>query len=81
MSPTPSRIRGVVSRILDERAREGQLDDCGLTFRELAQIRESFIPILTAVHHARVVYPTMEAVRRRESDAGRDRESLPRDKA
>ena len=81
VEPTPSRIRGVVARILDERAREGQLDDCGLTFRELAQVREAFIPILAAVHHPRVVYPSLEVPRRRELHAHRDRESLPRDQA
>jgi putative nucleotidyltransferase with HDIG domain len=83
VEPTPSRIRGVVTRILDERARDGQLDDCGLTFRDLAQVREAFIPILTAVHHPRISYPTLEPrePRRREADAHRDRESLPRDQA
>ncbi len=81
VEPTPSRIRGVVVRILDERAREGQLDDCGLTFRELAQVREAFIPILAAVHHARVIYPTLADPKRQGSDAHRDRESLPRDQA
>jgi hypothetical protein len=72
-----------VTRILDERARDGQLDDCGLTFRDLAQVREAFIPILTAVHHPRISYPTLEPrdPRRREADAHRDRESLPRDQA
>ena len=81
VEPTPSRIRGVVTRILDERARDGQLDDCGLTFRDLAQVREAFVPILTAVHHPRISYPTLEPrePRRREADAHRDRESLPRD--
>ncbi|MBI5836265.1 MAG: HDIG domain-containing protein [Candidatus Eisenbacteria bacterium] len=80
VEPTPSRIRGVVTRILDERARDGQLDDCGLTFRDLAQVREAFIPILTAVHHPRISYPVIEP-RRREGDAHRDRESLPRSEA
>ena len=47
--PTPSRIRGLVTRIIDERVQEGQLDQCGLTLQELARIRESFIPVLTAI--------------------------------
>ena len=55
--PTPSRIRGLVQRIIDERVRDGQLDDCGLTLQELARIRESFIPVLTAIFHVRVPYP------------------------
>ena len=55
--PTPSRIRGLVTRILEERVQQGQLDDCGLTLQDLARIRESFIPVLTAIFHVRAPYP------------------------
>ncbi len=55
--PTPSRIRGVVTRILDARVEDGQLDESPITFEDLAKIREGFIPILTALFHARVHYP------------------------
>jgi len=64
--PTPSRIRGLVQRIIDERVRDGQLDECGLTLQELARVREAFIPVLTAIFHVRAPYP--EAPRR----AGRE---------
>ena len=55
--PTPSRIRGLVSRIIQERVQDGQLDECGLTLSELARIREAFIPVLTAIFHVRAPYP------------------------
>ena len=55
--PTPSRIRGVVTRILDARVKDGQLDESPITFEDLARVREGFIPILTALFHARVHYP------------------------
>ena len=55
--PTPSRIRGLVTRILQERVQDGQLDECGLTLSELARIREAFIPVLTAIFHVRAPYP------------------------
>jgi len=55
--PTPSRIRGLVQRIIEERMRDGQLDDCDLTLQQLAKIRESFIPVLTAIFHVRAPYP------------------------
>jgi putative nucleotidyltransferase with HDIG domain len=55
--PTPSRIRGLVQRIIDERVRDGQLDDCALTLQELARVREAFIPVLTAIFHVRAPYP------------------------
>jgi cyclic-di-AMP phosphodiesterase PgpH len=62
--PTPSRIRGVVTRILDARVKDGQLDESPLTFEDLAKVRESFIPILTALFHARVDYPGAPASER-----------------
>ena len=62
--PTPSRIRGVVTRILDARVKDGQLDESPLTFEDLAKVRESFIPILTALFHARVDYPGAPAADR-----------------
>ena len=56
-SPTPSRIHGIVKRIIENRATEGELDECGLTLAELAKIRGSFIPILTSIFHGRPSYP------------------------
>jgi hypothetical protein len=71
--PTPSRIRGLVQRIIEERVRDGQLDGCNLTIQELARIRESFIPVLTAIFHVRAPYPTTQKpTGRREMDARRD---------
>jgi membrane-associated HD superfamily phosphohydrolase len=55
--PTPSRIREMVRSIIHRRMEEGELDDCGLTMRDLARIREAFIPILVGIHHQRVAYP------------------------
>jgi putative nucleotidyltransferase with HDIG domain len=55
--PTPSRIRGVVARILESRVKDGQLDESPITFEDLAKVREAFLPILMALFHARVHYP------------------------
>jgi membrane-associated HD superfamily phosphohydrolase len=71
--PTPSRIRGLVTRIIEERVQQGQLDECGLTLQELAKIREAFIPVLTAIFHVRAPYPE-EPKRRHRSDADLRRE-------
>jgi hypothetical protein len=64
-SPTPSRIRGVVTRIVENRATDGELDECGLTMAELTKVRESFIPILISIFHARPSYP--EDVKKKEN--------------
>jgi len=71
--PTPSRIRGLVTRIIEERVQQGQLDECGLTPQELARIRESFVPVLTAIFHVRAPYPP-DPTRRARADADQRRE-------
>lgn len=76
--PTPGRIRGVVNRILEARVKDGQLDESPITFEDLAKIRDSFIPILTALFHARVHYPGVFAeeprIVRPADDGGQSRE-------
>lgn len=72
--PTPSRIRGLVVRILEERVNQAQLDECGLTLQELAKIREAFIPVLTAIFHVRAPYP-VDPTKRARTDADLRRES------
>ena len=72
--PTPSRIRGLVTRIIEERVQQGQLDECGLTLLELARIREAFIPVLTAIFHVRAPYPE-EPKKRSRADADFRRET------
>jgi membrane-associated HD superfamily phosphohydrolase len=59
--PSPNRLRSLVKRIIDSRANEGQLDQCQLTLRELALIRESFVKVLAAVFHGRIPYPALPA--------------------
>ncbi|MBU1071737.1 HDIG domain-containing protein, partial [bacterium] len=55
--PTPGRIREIVKQIIDERMFNGELDECGLTLKDLATIRDSFVPLLVGIHHVRIAYP------------------------
>jgi len=74
--PTMSRVREMVRKIFDGKMAEGELDECGLTLQELAQIREAFIPILVGIHHQRVSYPGQkehEEKKERESREARAR--------
>ena len=50
----------MVNAIIQKRLKEGQLDDCALTFRELSMIRDSFVKTLTSMLHARIAYPKDE---------------------
>jgi putative nucleotidyltransferase with HDIG domain len=70
--PTSSRIKGLVTRIIEQRVQDGQLDDCPLTLQDLARIRDAFIPVLTATFHVRAPYPTSEPRRRTDADIHRE---------
>lgn len=55
--PTPSRIRGLVRKVINNKFIDGQLDECDLTLKDLEKISEVFIHILTGIFHTRVEYP------------------------
>jgi putative nucleotidyltransferase with HDIG domain len=46
----------MVSSIIDERVRSGQLDESQLTLQDLARIRQAFINTLQGIYHPRVEY-------------------------
>ncbi len=58
--PSPSRIRGMVISIVQDRFRESELDDCPLTLRELTRIIESFETVLLGTFHSRIEYPDQD---------------------
>ncbi|MBE6405404.1 MAG: HDIG domain-containing protein [Lentisphaerae bacterium] len=58
--PSQEQISEMVNAIIQKRLKEGQLDDCALTFRELSMIRDSFVKTLTSMLHARIAYPKDE---------------------
>ncbi len=47
----------IVEGIFDQRSRDGQLDDCSLTMRELAQVRSTYVELLRGAYHPRIQYP------------------------
>ncbi|MCK5707769.1 MAG: HDIG domain-containing protein [Candidatus Aureabacteria bacterium] len=55
--PSPSRIKGLVGELINEKYLNGELDECTLTFRELKVIKDVIIRMLTARFHKRPVYP------------------------
>ncbi len=55
--PTPSRIKGLVRKIINNKFIDGQLDECDLTLKDLEKISEVFTHILTGIFHTRVEYP------------------------
>ena len=53
-NPTPSRIKGLISRVVQENLERGNLDECGLSLRDLARVRDSLVPMLAAAFRGRV---------------------------
>ena len=63
--PTPSRIKGLVQRIINNMFLDGQLDECELTLKDLNEIIESFNKILTGIYHHRIEYPNGDSEARK----------------
>ncbi len=55
--PSPSRIKGIVEQLIDERFKSGELDESPLTLQDLSKIAEAFQKILIGIFHARIEYP------------------------
>ncbi len=70
--PSLSRVQQLVQRIINNYFRDGQLDECSLTLRDLHAIARSLIDTLTAIRHERIDYPEPTAPdgRRLEDDEG-----------
>ncbi|MEA3297277.1 MAG: HD domain-containing protein, partial [candidate division Zixibacteria bacterium] len=60
-NPKPARIHNLIQRIINDRFQSGELDECPLTLRDLARIREAFTQVLIAAFHRRVVYPGLDS--------------------
>ena len=68
--PTPQRIRNLVDELVEHKIKEDQMDECGLTFQDIASIKEAFIPILTGIHHIRIEYPEGDPDKRQSREKG-----------
>ncbi len=59
--PNARKIKSLISDIVEERFRTGQLNESQLTLVELTKIGASFLPILVGMHHLRTEYPKKES--------------------
>ncbi len=55
-NPSVTRIKELVAEVLENKFKDGQLDDCELSFKDLSSISDSFIKILVGMFHARIEY-------------------------
>lgn len=59
--PTPARIEEMVREVIKKKFMDGELDESGLTLKDLGKITESFIRHLNAIFHTRINYPKDES--------------------
>jgi hypothetical protein len=57
VDPTPSRIKGMVQKIMNKAFSDGQLGECELTLKDLNEIAKSFNKTLSGIFHQRIEYP------------------------
>jgi hypothetical protein len=55
--PSTGEIDKIVQRITNDKLISGELDESGLTVRDLDQIRHAFVEMLQGVFHPRIQYP------------------------
>ena len=51
-------IINLVDKIIKEKRESGQFDDCDITMKQLAIIRDTLVESLVGIAHTRISYPT-----------------------
>ena len=59
-TPSATRLQQMVHDLLMEKMLDNQLDECGLTFADLALIEDAFLRVLATSLHSRIRYPGQE---------------------
>jgi len=72
-NPSPSKIRSFVEGLVDQKYKDGELNECDLTFKELSQIIEAFMPVLFSVFQHRIEYPDVKSVSKKKKTAQKKR--------
>ena len=64
---SPARVSMLVDRIVNHCFIDGQLDNCDLTFKDIREIKSTFVYLLTSMYHKRVNYPGFEVEQHEDS--------------
>jgi cyclic-di-AMP phosphodiesterase PgpH len=56
-APTKEKIEVMVDNIIKGRLEENQLSNCELTFKDVKNIKEAFLTVLSGIYHERIEYP------------------------
>lgn len=72
--PTNEKIQSFVHNVIQDRISEGQLDECGLTMKEIRVIEKSLVNGLCSTFHSRIKYPKMKSEAEKMKDEQEKRE-------
>ncbi|GCF93484.1 HDIG domain-containing protein [Enterococcus florum] len=59
--PSIEKITNFVHDLIEERISDGQLDDSGLTLKEIRIVEKSLVSSLSSTFHSRIKYPKMQS--------------------
>lgn len=57
---TKGKIEGLIRKIIKDKLDDGQLDNCDLTLKDLNEIANAFMTVLSGFFHERTEYPELE---------------------
>lgn len=69
-------IADIVNKIIDDKRKNGQLDDSGLTLNDLNIIRNTFVDVLQGMFHPRINY--MEAIAKKPPQTAKTTSQMPK---
>ena len=58
--PSVPRLEKFIQTLIDGKLQNHLLDNCALTFADLAKIKASFVSILAGYYHSRIEYPNQK---------------------
>jgi putative nucleotidyltransferase with HDIG domain len=56
-SPTPAKLRNMIDTIIARIRDDRQFDECNITIGELNVVADSFVKVVSGIHHHRISYP------------------------
>ena len=56
-NPSVPRLEKFITQLVNGKVEHKQLDNCGLTFRDVSKIKEAFVQVLAGYYHTRIEYP------------------------
>ena len=58
--PSVPRLEKFIQTLIDGKLQKGLLDNCALTFADLAKVKASFVSVLAGYYHSRIEYPNQK---------------------